>query len=630
MVIDKIIKTARENRVGFGLSSAAESARTVTSAKSAGAARTAAHAAVTAHTAAVVGADFGNGDVGYLAGTVKGAVGENAVFTLSRAAAAQPEGVGVTDTHGGEGDKYRRKTLGGGKCMKDIAIMIGQADKSAALNCAGKAQKHVGLSGTASCALSHARTACNGDNAAGDAALTCIVKGTVAAVGGAVDYESAAADIKMTVRVDAVTACVYDNRAAADGYIAVVVNGKHVRAGAITFAVTSACGINAVVGCGDVDIAAADRHFDTLDALIAFIDDYGSTGYVQSRIGVDAVITGIDGEAAAGNGKTAVAVQSIVGGVYADGAVFDKHIRAGLDTFGAGRSVFGGTVCGGASTAAEASETAGRHIAALIPASPLFAFGATVGTAAAGGDFKLTAADIQRRFCLESVLCCVDSKGAADDGYPTRISTVRIVGAQAVAACIDGKAAVLYLKGILAGDAVVGGVYDICAAVYFQSVLGLNTVVEICVDGKSTAAFKNEIGLAEESGIGLFLFGVVVVIFAAVGEHVLRAVGQRYGHQMSVFDVDGAAVGAGDIRAAQDKAHILAAGIHDYLSAELTGKGISSASCDGDGRAVYGASGRIGLSGIAAEKDVSGTVGGVFFNFFKLGLMDICSFAVLL
>lgn len=146
-------------------------------------------------------------------------------------------------------------------------------------------------------------------------------------------------------------------------------------------------------------------------------------------------------------------------------------------------------------------------------------------------------------------------------------------------------------QGILAADAVVHGTDSDFRIFNGQVILAGNAVLIVSVDGQGAAAGDDQVGLGIQAGVGFFVRGrgqgICKGVLAAVREGVVRAGSQKQLGGLGFVDIQRGAVGAGDVRIAEDEGHILALGVDDDPPVgQGTGEGVRSAFCNGNDAAV--------------------------------------------
>lgn len=140
--------------------------------------------------------------------------------------------------------------------------------------------------------LQHAGAACAEHNAAIDGKHAVAVKCAVTVTGGAADVHRTAVNRKRTVGIEPVAGGVYDERAAVDGE-------RICTRGAEAAVNGTACGIQTVVACGDINRTAVDGEVDGFKALSGLFHHDGAVLDRKGVICVQAVVAGLYGDTAA-------------------------------------------------------------------------------------------------------------------------------------------------------------------------------------------------------------------------------------------------------------------------------------------------------------------------------------------
>jgi len=253
----------------------------------------------------------------------------------------------------------------------------------------------------------------------------------------------------------------------------------------------------------------------------------------------------------------------------------DGYIGACLDPFGADGSVV--------VRAAPAPRPSPPGIAAIPHGA------AGIGAAPARRDGDAPAADSDTRLCLDAVLPGSDVKGAPLDDDDPPLSILIVVRLESVAGGVHGDRPTRNPQRVSTADAIADRIYHDRAAGDGEVVLAGQSVVIPGVDGQRPAAADGKVVLAKEGGVGLIGAGVVIDIGLAVGQVVLRTIGQDDDDLLGILHVNGRAGGAGDIHPGQHEGYRpLVPRIHNYPAvSQRAAEPVGAAGGDGHSAAAH-------------------------------------------
>ena len=354
--------------------------------------------------------------------------------------------------------------------------------------------------------LRHGRSARADKDAAADGSAGIKVKDRGVAAVGTRNSGDAAADLHRTVCVDAVTRCLDVHGAVRNDDLACR-GSKRAEAGATAHSgrIVAACGVDAVVGSGDRNIAARDHDRAALNAFIALGDGEGGRIARDGNIGVGvhAVIARGQGIVAARERHGAVGMDAVIFGIKGKGAAADENVR-----------------------------TRFQSLVGLV--------GRGHGSAAAVArlDGEVDILDLQDRFCLYAVICRGDMDRAAVQVDVAARGILVVIRADTVAARLNRDIAAVDLDAVFAVQTDVIGSDLQRARGDDEVILRDDAVLVVTVDFERARAVDRQIGTAEDRCIQL---GTAVRdrVACTVGKRVDGSRVQRDGDFVSGLDIQG-------------------------------------------------------------------------------------------
>ena len=222
-----------------------------------------------------------------------------------------------------------------------------------------------------------------------------------------------------------------------------------------------------------------------------------------------------------------------------------------------------------------------------------------------GRDIELAARDAQVRLRLDAVVARLDIERAAIDGYEA-LGRLRVfVRLDAVAARRQREVAVGDLHAVAAAQGILHRVHHVRAARDDEVVLRAHGMTVGAGHVQSAGAVQREVRAAEQRGVRLV--GVVFKhVGFAVGQRVLRSVGQGDEALVGLLHVHGRAVLVVDGNAREHDLHLCVfGGLHHELPViERARHHVHAFGGDGDGGAVGACAVAVDGCCAAGERDV--------------------------
>ena len=180
----------------------------------------------------------------------------------------------------------------------------------------------------------------------------------------------------------------------------------------------------------------------------------------------------------------------------------------------------------------------------------------SVFASASGRHLIASAFRQQKRLCLESVLLGIDHKGSVGDIDPAAVVILIIEGFDPVGLTGNVVRSSENDHRILAADPVLHTVDRDGSACQDQTVLGIDPIVEVCVDSKASVSVDDQIILGIKRRVRFFLGRIIINVLGAVGQDIFASLRQRHRDGLCQDPIDRCTVLAGDGHAVQNQPHI--------------------------------------------------------------------------